>query len=497
MQAWNNLAGGVRLRELLSDAEFLGAADVLVGACASDSRRVEPGWLFAALPGSRGDGRAFLAEALAAGCGAVLAEPPVPPLPVPVCLVPNAREAYGRICQALAGDPSRTLKLVGITGTNGKTTTACLIASVLSEAGGPVGLLGTLGYFDGHSLEEAPWTTPPAEKLAELLRRMVLGGCSHAVMEVSSHALAQWRVAGCRFDAACVTNVTRDHLDYHGSLGDYRLAKSRLLEHLAPEGFAVVNADDPTSVGYLRRFDGPALSIGIRAAAEITGTLVEQFPSEQTFLLTAGTDTIPVRTRMIGTHHVYNCLVAAAVGLAYGIELPAVVRGLESVQSVPGRLERIECGQPFGVFVDFAHTPDALGQVLAALGEVTAGRLLCVFGAGGERDRAKRPLMGRAVEQGADSIIVTSDNPRREDPQQIADDILAGMRRREAARVILDREEAIHTALGAAQPGDTVLIAGKGHEDRQIVGEAAVPFDDRQIARDWLYAARPLAHSPS
>jgi len=489
MQACPGLGQHLSLRRLLPDADFLGADDIRLSGCACDSRRVQPGDLFAALRGSRRDGRDFIGAAIARGCAAILAEPPAPelPVPLPICLVPNAREAYGRICQALAGDPSHTLKMVGVTGTNGKTTTTCLIASVLATAGYHVGLLGTLGYFDGAAAEDAPHTTPPADQLARLLSRMVRNGCSHAVMEVSSHALDQSRVAGVRFDAACVTNVSRDHLDYHPTIQDYRLSKSKLLGYLAPEGFAVINADDSTSAGYLRQIDGPALTIGMRSAAEITGTMIEQFSSEQTFLLTAGSESVPVRTRMIGLHHVYNCLVAAAVGLAYGLELPAVVRGLENVEQVPGRLERIECGQPFSVFVDFAHTPDALSACLRTLREVSAGRLLCVFGAGGDRDRQKRPLMGRAVEKGAHAAIVTSDNPRSEDPQAIIRDVLSGFRDPAAAVAIPDRAAAIRRALGSARPGDCVLIAGKGHENYQIIGDERIPLDDREIARQWLY----------
>ena len=283
--------------------------------------------------------------------------------------MPHVHHAYGRVCQALAGNPSFKLKLIGITGTNGKTTTSCLIASVLLKAGYRVGMAGTLGYFDGQEIEPATHTTPPAETLAPLLARMVTNECTHATLEVSSHALAQSRIAGVRLDVACVTNVSRDHLDYHTSLQDYRLAKSKLLDYLAPEGFAVVNADDAIAVGYLRHFHGPALTIGIRKPAEITAAPVEQFPSEQTFLLTAGSETVPVRTRMIGTHHIYNCLTAAAVGLTYGLDLATVVRGLEAVDYVPGRLQRIECGQPFSVFIDYAHTPDALAGSLAGLAE--------------------------------------------------------------------------------------------------------------------------------
>jgi UDP-N-acetylmuramoyl-L-alanyl-D-glutamate--2,6-diaminopimelate ligase len=317
---------------------------------------------------------------------------------------------------------------------------------------------------------------------------MVTNECSHATLEVSSHALAQSRIAGVRLDVACVTNVSRDHLDYHNSLQDYRLAKSKIFDYLAPEAVAVVNADDAIAMGYLRHFPGPALTVGIRQSAEITAAPLEQFPSEQTFLLTAGSETVPVRTRMIGVHHIYNCLTATAVGLTYGLDLATVVRGLEAVDYVPGRLQRIECGQPFSLFIDYAHTPDALAGTLQALRNVISGRLICVFGAGGDRDRQKRPLMGREVEKLADCAVLTSDNPRHEDPQEIVAEILDGFQQPAAARVIIDRTEAIHWALAQAQPGDCLLIAGKGHEDYQIVGDERIPLDDQQIAEDWLYA---------
>jgi UDP-N-acetylmuramoyl-L-alanyl-D-glutamate--2,6-diaminopimelate ligase len=478
---------------MLPEGEYLGGEDIALTACMCDSRRVRPGHLFAALPGERVDGHDFIVEAVARGASGVLLSHPLADLGVPQCVVANPRAAYGRVCQALAGNPSHRLKLIGVTGTNGKTTTTCLIAGILTAAKHDVGLLGTLGYSDGCTIGPATHTTPPAEELASWLTRMVANDCSHAVMEVSSHALAQSRVAGVRFDAVCVTNVSRDHLDYHASIHDYRAAKSKLFDHLAPEGFAVVNADDPVCAGYLARLDGPTLTIGIRRDAEIMATPVEQFSSEQTFLLTAGSETVPVRTRMIGTHHIYNCLTAAAVGLTYGIDLPTVARGLESIDYVPGRLERIECGQPFSVFVDFAHTPDALTGTLRALRQVTAGRLICVFGAGGDRDRQKRPLMGAAVEAGADRAIVTSDNPRSEDPQDIIDEILEGFQRSSAAETVTDRVAAIHAALAAARPGDCVLIAGKGHERLQILHDETIPLDDREVAREWLYRVQPFA----
>lgn len=481
------------LRKLLPGAVFLGADNIRVSSCSCDTRHLQPGDLFAALVGSTHDGHDLVAAAVAAGCSAILAEHPLPGAGVPVCVVPNAREAYGQICQDLAGNPSRRLKVVGITGTNGKTTTSCLVARILGYGGHKTGILGTLGYCDGDHFEEATLTTPPADRLAGWLKRMADNECSHAVMEVSSHALDQARLAGMELDSLCVTNVRRDHLDYHRTLGDYQLAKSKAFGYLSASGFAVINADDVTAAGYLHSIDGPVLTVGIRSQAEITGVLIERQACEQTFLLTAGNDTLPVRTRMIGVHHVYNCLCAAAVGLTYGIDLPTVVRALESVEEIPGRLQRIECGQPFGVFVDFAHTPDALHGSLAALDEVVAGRLICVFGAGGDRDRWKRPLMAQAVESVADRIIVTSDNPRSEDPKAIIGDILDGFEDLAKVEAIDDRAAAIARALEMARPGDCVMIAGKGHENYQIIGREQFPLDDREIAREWLYRNQPAA----
>jgi len=493
MQVCPDLGHRVSLQKLLPDAQFISTDEIHAAGCAHDSRKVEPGDLFVAIDGVNHKGHDFVNEAVVRGCSAVIANRPIPHAGVPVCVVDNPREAYARICQALVGNPSHRMKVVGITGTNGKTTTSCLLAGVLAKAGYKVGLLGTLGYFDGEDVEDPTLTTPDAGKLAEWLKRSLDNECTHAVMEVSSHALDQSRVGGIRFDAACVTNVSRDHLDYHPTINDYRLTKSKLLDSLPGEGLAVVNADDPTSAGFLSRISGPVLTIGIRSAAEITATMVEQCISEQTFLLTAGSETLPVRTRMIGVHHVYNCLMASAVGLAYGIDLPTIVRGLESAEHVPGRLERIECGQPFGVFVDYAHTPDALRGTLKTLRQVIAGRLICVFGAGGDRDRHKRPQMGQAAEDEADLAIVTSDNPRTEGPAEIAADILDGFSEPDRAEVVLHREDAIRRALAEAQPGDCVLIAGKGHEKLQIIGNQKLPLDDCEIAREWLYDVKPFA----
>jgi UDP-N-acetylmuramoyl-L-alanyl-D-glutamate--2,6-diaminopimelate ligase len=482
---------GLSLSRILPEAT-LPSGEILISSCCADSRACRPGDLFVALPGSRANGHDHFREAIAKGASAVLASRPLGDCPVPVCYVDDVATAYGCLCQELAGNPARQLKSIGITGTNGKTTTSYLIGSVLAAGGHKAGVLGTLGYFDGDEWGDAPWTTPPQNVLAKWMARMVANGCTHAVMEVSSHALAQRRLAAVDLDVACVTNIRRDHFDYHRSWQKYRNAKARIFDHLTPEGFAVVNIDDAASEGLLDQVDGPVLTVGINGPAEITAVPVEQFASEQTFLLSAGDETIAVRTPLIGAHNILNCLMAAAVGMVYSIDLHTIVAGLEAIQRVPGRLERIECGQPFGVFVDYAHTPDALTASLNTLRGVTSGRLICVFGAGGDRDKPKRGLMGRAVESAADLAVVTSDNPRSERPEAILEQIVAGFQEPSAAQRIVDRREAIVWALEQAQPGDCVLIAGKGHETHQIVGDERFDFDDREVARRWLYESATL-----
>ena len=498
------------LRKLVPDAQFLGARDIRIAGCATDPRELRSDDLLVALDAARIEPD-FIAEAIARGCCGILADRPLPEANIPVCLVANAREAYGLICQALAGNPCDTLKVIGVTGANGKTTTSCLIAGVLAHAGNKVGLLSRLGYFDGDDAQYAAEPTPQPDRLASLMARMVRNGCSHAVMDVSHRALEQSRAAGVYYDAACVTN-------FHGEDG------SRLFDHLKADGLMVVNADDPAAAACLRQIDGPALTVGITSSAEITGTPIEQFPSEQTFLITAGSDTMPVRTQMIGRHHIYNCLTAAAVGLAYGIDLPRIVRTLEAAKHVPGRLERIECGQPFNVFVDYARTPEALAGSLQALRAVAQGRLICVFGTGarqqggrlasGGRQSAEsignpatdarqsaddvapgpHPLLGRVLEAGADAVILTSANPPSNDPAATVQDLLCEFTHPDRTEIIFQRRAAIHRALSLAQTGDCVLIAGTGCETLEIDDAENPPSDDRRIASDWLYEVRPFAN---
>ena len=489
----NPLSGNpISLRNLLPHAEFVGADDVSVSSCNGDWQSIHAGQLFVALQSALDDALSAATKAVARGAIAVLAARPMPEIKVPVCLVPNIHEAYGRLCQALAGDPCTQLKVIGVTGAYGKMSTACLVASILTRAEHRIGLLGTLGYCDGKQVVPASLAIPPADELARLLSRMVVNGCSHAVMALPNRGLDDSQIAGLVFDAACVTNLRRDYLDPSGSsMGGYRLARSRLLDHLAVDGFAVVNADDSTSIGHLSQIEHPALTIGIRSSAEITATIIEQLVSEQTFLLTAGSETIPVRTRMIGTPHVYNCLMAAAVGLTYNIDLATVVAGLEAVDYIPGRMQRIECGQPFSVFVDVARTPSTLANALRTLREVNYGRIICVLGAEGECDAGLRPQLGRVAEEGSDMVVLTNDNPRNEDPQAIFRDIRSDLPSVRHVGVIPDRARAIAYALGHARAGDCVLIAGKGNQTYQIIGQKRTSFDDCEVARQWLYTNQP------
>jgi UDP-N-acetylmuramoyl-L-alanyl-D-glutamate--2,6-diaminopimelate ligase len=480
-------ACGVSLRRLFPEAVIFGADDILVRACSADSRTVKPGDIFAAIVGPACDGHDFVYEASFRGAGAILAERYVATDGKPVCVVADTRAAYGRLVHELAGNPSQRVKVIGVTGTAGKTSTTALIDSVLTTAGHRVASSSGLANFDGAQLEAPARDTPHAGETANWLVRAEANGCGYAVVEVSSRALSQLRLAGLALDMACVTNVRRDHLDYHATIRNYRETKGRVFEHLRAGGAAVLNLDDAACQEYLRRLEFPALTVGMIASADLTAVVVERSAAEQTFLLSAGSDATPVRSRIIGDQHVYNCLTAAAVGLLYGASLSEIARGLEQIESVPGRMERMECGQPFGVFVDSAQTPDALGVVLEGLREITKRRLICVFGVDGDRDAELRPLVGQTVEAFADIAVVTDDNPRCEDPTHIASDILRGFDLLDNVVVMHDRAKAICWGLSLARPGDCVLIAGKGQDDEQCIGPHRHWFDDREIACRWLY----------
>jgi UDP-N-acetylmuramoyl-L-alanyl-D-glutamate--2,6-diaminopimelate ligase len=464
-----------------------------------DSRGVGVGDLFAALPGRAANGARFVRSAAERGAVAVLSPTPLSDAPVPVWVHERARRVAGEAAALLHGSPSRDMSVVAVTGTNGKTTTAHLAGQLLALVGRRVAVLGTTGHrlAGGVSLPSTH-TTPDAPELQRLLRRHRDAGGDAVALELSSHALDQERHAGLCISVAVFTNLTRDHLDYHGDMAGYLAAKRRLFEELEPGAAAVLNAADPASQDMARA----ALSRGARVVtygagsrADLSASRVVPVPRGTKLILEGmGISDIEVTLPLVGRHNVENALAALAAVLMTGASPTHAVGGLAALSPAPGRLEPVDAGaRGFTVFVDYAHTPDALERVLAALreqlGSAPNARLICVFGAGGDRDRGKRAPMGAAVARGADLAVLTSDNPRSEEPAAIARDVLDGLRSATCEHVLeLDRRAAIRLAFERARPGDVVLIAGKGHETGQAVGLSVLPFDDREVARELLAA---------
>ncbi len=505
------------LRDLLAEMDVIavhGNPDVAIAGLSLDSRTVRTGDAFFALGGVRRDGAAYVDAAIAAGAAAAVVARGVPAAVVPSVEVAEPRLALAQAAARFYGHPSRELAVVGITGTNGKTTTTWMLESIFRAAGRRPGVIGTTGYRIGEESRPAPFTTPEAPQLHGLLREMVDRGVEAVAIELSSHALVQRRCYGLDCDVAVFTNLTQDHLDYHGDMDAYLDAKLMLFDgrngpSSKPE-VAVVNADDPACW----RFASAAARGGLPALAysgnvssrardlAVAVTRVEPVTSGLRLTLRAGMPhasragsggadpgDLDVTLPLLGRYNASNAAAACAAALALGIGGDPLKRGLESMPGVPGRLERVSEGRAFDVVVDYAHTPDALSRALAAVREHFSGRLLLVFGCGGDRDRAKRPLMGRAAAAGSDRAWITNDNPRGEDPGAIALEIMAGAQGA-AFEVELDRRAAIARAIDAARHGDVVLVAGKGHETTQTIGDRVTPFDDRAVARELLLAGR-------
>ena len=478
----------VSLRRLFPSASFVDCADIHVSDATERSSECGPSTLFAAIPGTYVDGIDFVGDAIDHRAPALMVNRPLPNATVPQCIVSDVRSAFGQLCAALWGYPSHRLKIAGVTGTNGKTTVTWLIRSILQQAHQRVGLLGTIEYHDGVNSARAGLTTPDTKTMSSWLASMLCRGTTHAAIELSSHALSQGRTIGTQLNAAVVTNVTQDHFDYHDGYDDYLAAKARVFEHCTAGSLVVLNADDPGSISLRDKAPNHVdiVTFGLNEPADISATILDETDRGTQFEFAIGADIVSVWTSLVGRHNVSNSLAAAAIASHFGISATDIAAGIEALTAVPGRLERIDCGQTFDVFVDYAHTDDALRRCIEHLQQLTDKRLICVFGAGGDRDRSKRPLLGAAA-AGADLAVVTSDNPRTEEPLAIIQDILAGFPKSgDAPHVEPDRKQALRWALQQAEAGDIVLVAGKGHETEQIIGTQRHPFDDRDVVRETL-----------
>ena len=511
-----------RLDQLLArlDApEITGDAQVVVTSLTYDSRKVAgPGALFAAFEGANFDGHRFIGEAVGRGASVVLAargRAVEAPEGVTVVHVPDTRRALGAVACEFYGDPSGQMTVTGVTGTKGKTTTTYITAHILESTGVPAGLIGTIGYRTGRFVRPAPNTTPEAAELQEIFYEMRQSGLDQAVMEVSSHAVALGRTALIDFDVVVFTNIGHDHLDFHRTVEQYAEAKADLFRGLGRFGSragkpwpksAVINADDPYSIKMMKA--SRAAGAHVTAFSARPGPLRDDCDDLATaddvhmdrdgtsFILrhSASGTRIPVKSRLAGAFNVYNALAALAASYELGVSVEQSTAALASFPGVPGRFQLVDLGQEFTVIVDYAHSPDSLANVLATARQITRGQVICVFGCGGDRDRTKRPLMGGIAAEMADYSIVTSDNPRSEDPASIAREVSAGMGANNGRwAVILDRAEAIREAIGRARSGDLVLIAGKGHETYQVFADHTIDFDDVQVAEAALKELVPGA----
>lgn len=476
--------------------ETRGSLNLKISGISYDSRKVEPGFVFVCVEGFKTDGHNFVAAALANGASAIVAQRPVDvPEGVPLVLVRDSRKALALLGAAFAGQPSRRLTMVGITGTNGKTTTTYLVEQIFKEHGYKVGLIGTIMNKIGDRILPVTNTTPESLDLQLLLKEMADSGVSHVVMEVSSHALELDRVAGVEYDTAVFTNITQDHLDFHKNMENYLEAKKKLFSGLAKfsgkhkQKYGIVNIDDCNAKSIIDATTGKVMTYGIEGPCDIKAANINLRSDGVSFYVSAPQGEIFLSLRLTGLFNVYNALAALAVGIVHEIDLESIKKALESVKGVPGRLEKVDEGQDFTVLVDYAHTPDGLENIIKAARGFARGRVITVFGCGGDRDRTKRPVMGEISARLSDYSVLTSDNPRTENPHFIISQIEEGVRRvvdRSRYSVIADRREAIGYALRMAQPEDVILIAGKGHETYQLINDQVLHFDDREVAGEIL-----------
>ena len=478
----------MKLSEILSELEIVSATadmDTEISGVSYDSRRTEPGDLFVAVKGFSSDGHRFIPAAMGKGAAAVLCED-IPADGTPYVQIRDCRLGLALASRRFFGEPAQEMTLIGVTGTSGKTSSSYLIKHLLeSGLGAKVGLIGTNGHMIGNEFLPSEFTTPESYELQKLFRRMADSGCTHVVMEVSSHSLALERVAGVHFDVALYTNLSQDHLDFHHTMEEYAAAKKKIFSMCSA---ACVNADDPWADFMTEGADCPILSYGIeRDDAELRAEKVELSAEGVRFEACFAEESAPTSLAIPGLFSVHNALGVMSVGLVLGLSLEDCASAMRDAKGVKGRLESVPTDGDYSIIIDYSHKPDALENVLKTLRPVTRGRLIVLFGCGGDRDRLKRPIMGAIAAENADLCIVTSDNPRTEEPDAIIDEILEGMRGKSTPVLrICDRCEAIRTAIDKARAGDVILLAGKGHEDYQIVGHEKHHMDEREIVAEYL-----------
>ena len=465
--------------------------NVKIKSCTVDPDEVRPGDVFFAVsvpqsPTADEDIEESIGLAIHHGCCAVVADRPVSGAEkIPFFIVANVGECYAAVCHALYDHPAKSLKMIGITGTSGKTSTSYLISGVLAEAGYQVGLIGSLGIFDGHILHPATDADLQPPQFAAWLNRMMMNGCTHVIVEAPSQMIAQGHLGGIEFDAVCLTNIRRDHLDYHKTVEQYRRSKLGIFRYAKKHALAICNVDDRITEAVMPLIDQPLLSVGIRNHAEVGSMLVERCASEQTFIVTAGTEAVPYQTKVIGDDHIYNCLAATALGIGLEIDIKTIARGVGRVESVPGRMERVECGQDFNVYIDSARTIDSLSAVLRTAREVTSGRLICVFGAAPHHEQSRRATVAKTLESHSDTIILTSASDYLDNESATAAcDIGRCFTAERETKIVPDRAEAMALGLSEAKSGDTVLIFGHGSP---MEGTPHPSFCDRLFTRQWLY----------
>jgi UDP-N-acetylmuramoyl-L-alanyl-D-glutamate--2,6-diaminopimelate ligase len=483
----------MKIKQLIESLDSInnlaGLKDFQVKGISCNSKNISDDFIFVAIKGNREDGNKFINEAIRKGAKAVVSESPVTshqsPENVYFVAVKDARKALAQLASRFYGNPSLNLKVMGITGTNGKTTVSYLIEAVLKEAGFLPAVIGTINYRFKDKLIPSKNTTPGPIELQSMLSQMLKEDIDYAIMEVSSHALDQERIEGIKFHSAVFTNLTQDHLDYHKTKESYFKAKAKLFKNLNPRSYAVINNDDRFSDRLKRLTPARIITYGIEKKATVRAKDIRFDCSHTEILLDSPKGRISLVSPLIGKHNIYNILAVVACALEEGIDVPVIKSALEKFSNVPGRLERVNSKRDFSVFVDYAHTEDALNNIINTLRHICKKRIIVVFGCGGERDKTKRPKMGRVVSELSDYAIITSDNPRSEDPKEIINDIKCGIRKMNFC-VIPDRFDAIKKSLSLAKSGDIVLVAGKGHEDCQIIKDKRINFDDRKVIKECL-----------